>query len=358
MLKTTGLLFSIGDVLMVLIFLYAWLIWQPLKATAQLLEETVGGTAALRADQGARASGMGGAFVAVSGDVNAPLWNPSAMAWSKKHTLVVNGYLNETYDSSAPMRGSAALVWPSKIKSPVPGSEDSLEWAIGASGVFSKVDDIEYRPAKNERSNSTIEWSALGMSFSAAGRAPIPWNGGSILLGLSYYIASQGFGRDNGIFSFREERVMSWSGFGASALLTDDDQQIALGLNFKKMGSLAWDDGHEDEIPDVISLGVSVRPQGIRKPFSFFSKTLFVLETRTEFFGSGKASRSYHGGAEVMLSFLALRGGGSFFTRTENNFQWSAGIGFEKQNFPFIDIAYVDHPFLDPNAIISMGFKF
>lgn len=337
-----------------------------------LYETGRGAAAVLKTDQGARAAGMGGAFVAVAEGGNAAFWNPAAMAHSKKWAFVGNDYYEYAPGSDQYVgAGGAALTIPFAIRNVsklFPWYKDPLDVAIGVSGVFYRLDDIEYRPTREQRYTGAIEWWNWGTSLSAASKLPIPWDGGKVYLGATWNLAAQKFGSDDTPSPFTGEMVHTLRGWGISGLMTDAKEKFMLGIDLRNQGGeFTWADQHQDKIPTITAIGASYRPVSLLRPFSYFSRIVLTVEERIESVGGGGTHRrSHHGGFELRLwDYVRLRGGlGMYsfqqdqFRYKENIIQWSFGLGFR---IPLIlgsaaevDLAMVGHPYWGSRQLMSL----
>lgn len=160
----------------------------------------------LKAPIGARAIGMGGAFVAVADDATAPYWNPAGMVYLP---------YREVLPQHAERFGS--LVNHDYIGAVVPvGSNGSRRNAIGLGLIRLAVDDIPVtpRPGDLRAGVDFVDGGADGdISTNDPGNLDGIWQPGERLLDLTLYRASSA---DMAMLvSFALQRTAHWS-FGAN----------------------------------------------------------------------------------------------------------------------------------------------
>jgi hypothetical protein len=312
---------------------------------------------------------MGGAYVAVAEGGNAAFWNPAAMAVTEGPTLACNDYQEYApgSDQYASGNGAAALSVPFTLRG-LPWYREPLDVAVGATGVYYRMDDIEYRPTRDRRYSGAIEWWTWGASLSAASRLPVPWDGGDICLGVTWSSAAEKFASDNTPSPFTGEMVRALKGWGVSCLVRTTTGRVTLGVDVRNPGGgFTWADQHEDAIPRTAAFGLSYRPVGVLLPFRRFAKTMLTVEERVESVGGGGTNRwSHHGGFQMRLwDHVDFRGGIQLesFRQEQSGYdermiQWSVGFGFRAPlgwgSSLLLDWALVEHPYWGYRHIMSL----
>ena len=289
---------------------------------------------------GARASGMGNAFVSIANDGSAGYWNPAGMVLVR-HREVTAMHAERFGDLvNYDVFGYVQVQNPDKER----------RSAFGFSAIRSGVDDIPFTSIDSsivgvprfqvDRYESWSEWAFL-FSYGRLIRDDISV-GGSVK-GIYKAIDSDnaiGFGFDLAMIA------RPWKSLSVGVLLQDVTSTI-----------LIWD-GRTETISPTAKLGISY-------PFKLpFSSTLVVAsDVDTRFEGrdfasqvsAGAVSGDFHFGAEYWYrELLALRAGSD-----EGSF--TAGAGFR---FPLgyrslgVDYAFLQHNDLDDSHRVSALFKF
>ncbi|MBU1700811.1 MAG: PorV/PorQ family protein [Candidatus Eisenbacteria bacterium] len=274
------------------------------------------GAAYLRMGLGARALGMGGAFVAVADDVTAGYWNPAGLDWS---------------------------------------------CGMQFTGMYSAAMNLDRNYNYLGFSNKA-HWGAFGLSLISAGMSDIEeWNGDNThqgdfdykdlaLMGhlaKSYEIFSVGitgkYLRQSVGASVNDDSANGWAvDIGAGMMLTD---WARFGIAVQDVASGLGSDEGTNDIPANLRAGIAFSPMpGIIGAFD-------VEKTRHE------EDVKIHFGAEASVPLSEDIGAALRLGADDGKF--AGGIGF-RLNFLEIDYAYINEPqnFLDENHRISATLKF
>ncbi len=289
---------------------------------------------------GARASGMGNAFVSIANDGSASYWNPAGMV------LVTH---RETTAMHAERFGSL-VNYDAFGYVQVQNRETSRRSAFGFSAIRSGVDDIPFTRVDSvagqpvqviDRLESWSEWAFL-FSYGRLVRE-------SLSLGGSVKVIRKSIDADNAI----------GFGFDLSALARPW-RALSVGLSVQDAVStiLIWD-GRTETISPTAKFGMSYpfTPALIGGTFVVAADVDGRFEGR-KFAAqrwAGAVSGDFHLGAEYWYrELLALRAGSD-----EGNFTAGAGL-----RFPFgyrsvgLDYAFLAHNDLDDSHRVSALFKF
>ncbi len=292
---------------------------------------------------GGRALGMGGAFVAISGDVANGYWNPSGLAQLRypelaaMHARQFGGVVNYDYVAFAlPFRKTEGL---------------------GISMVRLAVDDIYYTDVPRPS-------MALGSEFTdeqGNGSANRTFITKTVTDGEYAFYLSYGRKRSSRLsygvnLKFVHKGVgdnSAWGmGFDISALWNPIGN-LQAGVNVQDITTtlLAWDTGKRELISPTVKTGLAY-------PFYFsYFKTAVLLAADTDIrfenrkFASqahlGAISADFHLGAEVLLRrVVALRVGSDVG-------HFSAGAGLRLPRLDF-DYAFLSHQDLDSTHRVSL----
>jgi len=267
-------------------------------------EDPVGTAAIFDIGMGARALGMGGAFVAVVDDGNAIYYNPAGLAGVEGHKV------SSLYSS---LHGAGSYIG-------VGYAQENL--GVGIIGLMSTVtekdeygnpgDDFGYR-----------EGAVMGGYARKFGMFSI---GGSLKLYSQAIPDNNGFGVTGDIGALIE---MPWI------------EGFKLGVVARNLvGTAKYGSGHTDKFDPVFVAGASMKPIPKMTVAADFDIT----------------STKGHVGVEYqVIPALAVRAGGAF--AEDGDMRFSAGAGFSIQNFT-IDYAYQMHTALPDSHWLSLGVSF
>lgn len=198
---------------------------------------------------GARAIGMGGAFIAVADDATAPWWNPSGMVFLPyrevlpMHSEQFGSLVNHDY---------LGAVFPL-------GGEKGHQQAIGVGIVRLAVDDIPVTD-RPDALRPGIDFQDYGpdndQSTPDPGQGNGVWDPGERLLNLNLYSASSS---DLGLFlSYARQRGPHWS-FGGSVKFVRQSIPDTLPREHVTSFGAGLDAGVEYMPTDAVTVGAVVR---------------------------------------------------------------------------------------------------
>ena len=279
---------------------------------------------------GARAFGLGGAYVAIADDVSAAVWNPAGLAQLKGLNaggMYTNKFGSDIYFQSL---GATAKV---------------LDFGIGLSMVRSSIEDIPYHGDGEGGYFSETQTLFLG-SFSYDLSSVLELQSDLIsafLVGanIKYYSHSLLEGKGSGL------------GFDLGALLTlsYDWGSLTLGFMSEDVGgtALKWtgtDHNPVNNVPWINKLGVSVD----------LLEQRLILASGVDFAVGRPQLNRVHLGAEYRpIEQFGVRAG--VIIGADGSRQFAAG-GSLKWHGLLLDYAYVPHPVLGVSHIISAQFNF
>ena len=239
----------------------------------------------LRMEQGARAVGMGGTFVAVADDVYATYWNPAGLAQLKKREFGAS-YARWFEDID-----NAFLAYAHPIN-----AENGT--TVGGSLTWLGVDEIELYDSSGNYEGMTVV-SNYALSLAYARRFMEIASVGLNIKGISQNLAG-----------------LKGSGMAADLGLLAGGEKFSFGLNVANIGPEFYTDGKKNKLPLNIRTGLAYRFKALGKP-SFLA---LGLDAPTD------SDVIFHIGGESWLTrFFAMRIGYDSFEGV------SAGLGFQAE---------------------------
>ena len=297
---------------------------------------------------GARALGMGGAYVAVKGDVTSGYWNPAGLSEisypeiSAMHSRRFEGLVNYDYGAiAAPFRDNQSL---------------SLSF------IRTAVDDIPFTtlPRKDLPQDASYydtsgrlvhnipyierieNYADYAFFFSYAKKKSSRFS-----YGANVKFIRKGVG-DNSAWGFGFDLGAIWNAYN----------DLNIGVNFQDVTTtvIAWDTGTKELVSPTLKLGMAY-PLWIKW---IQSQLLIAADTDMHFegrdfaadFSAGPVSNDFRLGTELLLrQVVALRLGRSDI----GSFSAGAGIRLPKLD---IDYAFMDHDDLGSTHRISLRLRF
>ena len=293
--------------------LNSWLVMVALAAMAVVAltpafavasEDLVGTAAVFDIGMGARALGMGGAFVAVADDANAIYYNPAGLANVEGHKVT------SLYST---LYGAGNYIGAGYAQKNV---------GVGVIGLMSTVTEKdEYGNPGNEfgyREGALMGGYARNFGMFSFG--------GSLKLYSQTIPNNEGFGVTGDVGALIE---MPWM------------EGFRLGAVARNVGGTAkWQSGYTDQFDPEYVIGASMKP-------------IPKLVVAADFDISNATG---HVGAEYkIMPQFAVRAGGVF--AEDGDMRFTAGAGFSVQNFQ-IDYAYQGHTALPDSHWLSLGMSF
>lgn len=285
-----------------------------------------------RGGVGARAFGLGGAFVAIADDPSTTIWNPAGMA--QLEGLNAGGMYTNKFDQDIYFQSLSATA---KI----------ADFGVGLSMIRSSIEDIPYHGDGEGGYFSETQSLFLGsVGYDLAAGRGIDLQSGSlsaILIGgnVKYYLHSLLEGKGSGV------------GLDLSVLLAFSLEwgKISLGFTSQDVGgtALKWtgtDHNPVNNVPWINKLGASV---------GLFDQSL-RLATGVDFAMERSHLNRLHLGVEYWpIDQLGARAG--VVLGADGSRQLSAGGSIKWHDISF-DYAYVPHPDLGVSHIVSAQFSF
>lgn len=272
----------------------------------------------LRIGAGARALGMGGAFVGMANDATAGYWNPAGLTQVDNFALSFMGTGGYSFDRSQFYLGAAKTF---------------SQLSIGLNWINAGWDQFQGRDALG---NSTGEFglSDNAILFSAARRY------GMVALGVTGKIIDQKI----------EDKSETGGGLDAGALV-HLGERARLGVVFQDIASKVAN----DDLPINFRGGVAVNPFG--------DLTLVTDVEKTE----DDNDWVWHIGGEMWFEYypgylVAVRAGGDNIGRDDADASFAAGVGFKVPRWYGLgfDYAFVDEQrdFLGESHRFSLNLAF
>lgn len=266
----------------------------------------------LRIGVGARALGMGGAFVALADDATASYWNPAGLVQLKQKEVAAMytdqfgldlGYSFLAYSSPLKRQRGIALSWIHLSSGKIPRVELGPGGRPEVIGYFEDTED------------------ALLISYSKR-LSP------RISLGANL----------KGVFhKLMDESASGW-GLDLAALYRPPIKNLSLGLALKDLGTtLNWTTGENDSFPLRTLAGLAYRP---------FKKLTLCFDTHMR---EDRSSETHLGAEYQITPQFALRIG-------ESNDNLTAGVGFIIARLE-LDYAYLSHELGDSHRF-SLAMRF
>lgn len=258
---------------------------------------------------GARALGMGGAYVAIADDANAIYYNPAGLTYVEGHNVT------SLYSSLLGAGNYLGAGYAQK------------NLGVGVVGLMSTV--TERDEYGNPGNSFGYRESALIGGY--AGKFGMFSLGGSLKLYSQAAPGNTGFGITADIGALGD--LPSIKGLKMGGLRVG-----AVARNF--IGAVKYQSGHSDPFDPVFVLGASMKP---------IQKLTVALDFDI-------TNTTGHLGAEyLIIPEVAVRAGGVF--AGDGNTRLTAGAGFSYQNFR-IDYAYQTHRVLSDSHWLSLGISF
>lgn len=305
----------------------------------------------LEIEAGARAIGMGGAFVAVANDSSAIYWNPAGLAKLQRSEALLNH-----------------TEWIADINYDFAGMVIKLDEAnsFGVSYTGINLADMEIRTILEPDGTGelfSVNGMSLGLSYARnlTDRFSIGFNGKYIQENI-HNMSSNAFAIDIGtLFKTRFNGMtigMSISNFGNKMTLSGKDALVRHDIDTNIEGNNDRINAHLDtdawSLPLMLRLGVAM--DVLKTSFSRLTLAVDAMHPSDNL-------ESLNAGAEFALKeFLFLRGGYTnlFLKDGEESFAVGGGIHYDIRGFAslFFDYAYSDFGILLNVHRLSIGLSF
>lgn len=329
----------------------------------------------LKIPVGARAMGMGGAFVALADDPTAVYWNPAGLIFANRR---------QVYAEHSEQFGDIANHDFIAFRQALPRSESGVDQSLGLGFIRSAVDDIEVSTLapedlvpgvhfEDENDNGVWDFNDLnGNGREDPGERErlnpqnIPFELDSVqelafLLGYARTLGEKI--AVGGTVKIIRQSLPDNSSFGIGAdvgvmVMPTPELSAALRVSDVTTTFLSWESGEREVLAPSVTLGLqytrAFEPlRGIITVAGDMDMTFDNRKTASGVsYGETVLGSDFHGGVEYWYGrALALRFGG-----TTNAL--SGGAGFRYRGFG-IDYAFIgDHPDLDATHRIGGSFTF
>jgi hypothetical protein len=279
----------------------------------------------LKLGVGARALGMGGAFVGLSDDASAAYWNPAGLAFLKTnqfmpaHSEEFGSVLNYDFAALVHPLGEGQSIAISVVRLSLDNIPltDSLRVITGSDGKPQPIYD------EGRLIYTSDTETALLLSYGRATSSKLNLGGTVKLI---------------------RQSVADHSSFGMGAdvgLIYSPRQDVSIGLAVNDITGtfLSWDTGRHETVTPSARLGTQVtRSLGAQHLLTLAGDLYFTFDGRrtASQFSSGKVGGEYHVGAEYWYHrTLALRAGW-------NHGNFTAGAGGRRGRFA-LDYAFISN---------------
>ena len=275
----------------------------------------------LKIGVGARANGLGGAFTGVSGDLEAPAWNPAGLLGVKRSaTVSVTRYLIDT------QAGYLSVALPNERRT------------IGMSFNYFTYGDMQ-RTDEDGQELGTFSASDVAATVTVAQRV---WNN-RLTLGLNFKAVY------SSIDKFTSDAYMIDLGGQVPGPL----EGLILGASLTNLGTVrsGYTDNFEDSLPVIFRVGFSHRPA--HTPLPMFIVADFNLPNDNDPYLSFGAEISVAGGLYLRPGYSLQQTG----LQGEDALGLTAGAGFVMEKYR-LDYAYNSYQDLDEVHRISLSSAF
>jgi len=289
---------------LIVVALAAMVVLAAPTAFAQTDEDPVGTGALFDIGMGARALGMGGAFVAVADDANALYYNPAGLA------LIEGRKVTSLYST---LMGAGSYFGAGYAQKNIGAA------VFGLMSTVEKTDQYGNPTGKLGYREGTL----VGGYARAFGPFAL---GGTLKLYAQEADANRGFGATCDVGALMSLPYMGGIRLGAVAR--------------SMLGTIEFVSGHKDNFDPSYVLGLSLTP----------IKGLLVAADYDVTHSVGRLGAEYQ-----ITDVFAARAGAS--ANADKQFGFTAGAGLAYQSFRF-DYAYQFHPELPDTHWLSLGFSF
>ncbi len=323
----------------------------------------------LKQPVGARALGMGSAFVALADDPSAVYWNPAGLTFASMHVVAAE---------HAEQFGKLINHDFFAFMQPVGETAGGHPQAVGFGFIRSAVDNIAIRDkapedlipdVEFEDSNQNGRWDfdpndPAGSERLYMENIPVRFDSEAEMAFLLAY--ARNLRSDlaiGGTAKIIRQSLPGNSSFGIGAdlgLLYTPAAALSAGLRISDVTTtlLSWDSGRRESIAPAVTLGVQYTRafEPLRGIFTFAGDMDMSFDNRKTAsavsFGETVLGADFHGGVEYWYArALGLRVGATTNAIT-------AGAGFRYRGFG-VDFAFVgNHPEFDPSPRIGGSYRF
>jgi hypothetical protein len=221
-------------------------------AAALLAGDPAGEDAAafLKIKPGARAIGMGGAYVTAADDPSAVYWNPAGLAFSGERVQMCGTVIHDQIEGGNGFEAGGNQFFAVSCTPGLKLFEKPVSFGLGIRRMG--VDDIEYRPQRN-MTGGTFGFNESALYVSGAARLL-----DNLALGMALNFVSSGF---EGLSAGGASGKGVGFSYGMRIDLTD---RLTLGLNVSNGFKIKWKyastDVEKDRVPYKGRAGASYRP--------------------------------------------------------------------------------------------------